>query len=146
MSEHKAHIKWKRESADFAYKNYNRDHEWDFGHGIVVPASAAAAFLGNEKLVDPEQAFVASLSSCHMLTFLAVASQKKLIVDSYDDEAVGILAKNEQGKMAITEVTLSPRITFSGTKPDEKTLHELHEFAHRECFIANSVTTKVTVK
>lgn len=146
MSEHKAIIIWKRESADFAYKNYNRDHTWDFGHGNVVKASAAAAYLGNPEMIDPEQTFVASLSSCHMLTFLAIASQKKLVVDSYEDHAVGILAKNANGKMAITEVTLSPKITFSGTQPDEATLHQLHETAHKECFIANSVTTYITVK
>jgi organic hydroperoxide reductase OsmC/OhrA len=147
MSEHKVTVTWKRESADFAYKNYNRSHEWDFGHGVVVPASAAPAFLGNEEMVDPEQAFVAAMSSCHMLTFLAVASQKKYVVDSYEDHAVGLLAKNAQGKMAMTEVTLNPHITFSGDQqPDAQALHQLHETAHRECFIANSVTTKVNIK
>lgn len=146
MSEHKVTVIWKRDSVDFAYKNYNRSHQWDFGHGIIVPASAAPAFLGNEDRVDPEQAFVAAMSSCHMLTFLAVASQKKFVVDSYEDHAVGVLAKNAQGKMAMTEVTLSPRITFSGQQPDEQALHQLHETAHRECFIANSVTTTVNIK
>ena len=146
MSEHKVTVTWKRESADFGYKNYNRSHTWDFGNGNMVQASAAAAFLGNAEMVDPEQAFVASLSACHMLTFLAVVSQKKFTVESYEDHAVGILAKNAQGKMAVTEVTLSPRITFSGQQPDEQALHQLHETAHRECFIANSVTTKVNIK
>lgn len=146
MSEHKATVTWKRESADFGYKNYNRSHTWDFGHGNIVKASAAASFLGDTELVDPEQAFVASLSACHMLTFLAVASQKKFTVDSYEDHAVGILAKDPQGKMVMTEVTLSPQITFSGQQPDAPALHQLHEVAHRECFIANSVRTKVHIK
>ena len=147
MSEHCVTLNWNRESEDFTYKNYNRSHEWDFGHGTVVKASAAKDYLGDEELVDPEQSFVASLSACHMLTFLAIASQKKFVVDSYKDDAVGILAKNEQGKMAITEVKLHPHIVFSGdNQPSADDLAKLHDAAHHNCFIANSVTTKVTVE
>jgi len=146
MSEHKVDIVWNRESSDFALKNYNRSHAWDFGHGVEVQASAAAAYLGNEECPDPEQAFTASLASCHMLTFLAVASQKGYVINSYRDKAVGVLAKGEDGKMAMVEVKLSPEIDFgSEHKPTEEQLNQLHDLAHQHCFIANSVTTKVSV-
>src|SRR5690606_15600435 len=97
-------IAWERAGAPFDYKSYSREHRWDFGHGKVVPASSAPAYRGDETLVDPEQAFVASLSSCHMLTFLAVASMRNLTVERYDDRAVGHLAKNAAGKLAIVRV------------------------------------------
>lgn len=146
MSQHQVKLIWKRESEDFAYKNYNRSHQWDFGHGISVQASAAPDYQGDPDLVDPEQAFVAALVSCHMLTFLAIASQKRLVIDHYEDEAVGVLGKNAEGKMAITEVTLHPKITFGGEQPDEQTLAQLHEAAHKNCFLANSVTTTIKVE
>jgi organic hydroperoxide reductase OsmC/OhrA len=146
MSEHKAKIVWQRNGADFGYKTYPRDHVWRFEGGVEVPASAAPAYLGNPKLVDPEGAFVAALSSCHMLTFLALASNKGFIVDSYEDNAVGHLDKNANGKMAITRVELHPRIIYGGAKqPTQADLDWLHEKAHRECFIANSVLTEVKV-
>jgi len=93
MSEHKVSVKWARNSTDFGYKNYNRDHVWRFDSGVEVPASAAPAYLGNPQRVDPEAAFVAALSSCHMLTFLALASNKGFVVDSYEDNAVGHVKK-----------------------------------------------------
>ncbi|MGJ0512247.1 OsmC family protein [Methylocystis sp.] len=146
MSEHKATIKWARNGADFGYKNYSRDHIWRFDSGVETPASAAPAYLGNPQRVDPEAAFVAALSSCHMLTFLALASNKGFVVDSYQDNAVGRLEKNASGKLAITHVELRPRIICSGDKqPMQADLEWLHDKAHRECFIANSVTTEVTV-
>jgi organic hydroperoxide reductase OsmC/OhrA len=112
-----------------------------------VQMSAAPAYKGNPALVDPEEAFVASLSSCHMLTFLSLAANRKLVVDEYIDDAVGHLEKNANGKLAITRVTLRPQITFApGTAPDEQTLHALHDKAHHECFIANSVTTEIAVE
>ncbi len=147
MSEHHATIDWKRETPDFAYESYNRDHDWHFDAGIVVRASAAPAYKGSESCVDPEESFVASLSSCHMLTFLAIACKKRLTVDSYRDQAVGILAKDSAGNLAITQVTLRPEIKFSGEKqptPDE--LRRLHDQAHHACFIANSVKTEVMVE
>jgi len=101
--------------------------------------------LGTPGPVDPEEAFVAALSSCHMLTFLAIAARKRLVVDAYDDHAVGVMAKNEQGRLAITHVTLHPKIVWAGPEPDAETLERLHHRAHVECFIANSVTTSVTV-
>jgi organic hydroperoxide reductase OsmC/OhrA len=146
MSEHKATVKWARDGADFVYKNYRRDHIWLFYNGIELPSSAAPAYLGDPKRVDPESAFVAALSSCHMLTFLALASNKGFVVDSYEDNAVGFLEKNANGKLAVTRVELHPKIAFSGdAKPPQADLDWLHDKAHRECFIANSVTTKISV-
>ena len=147
MSEHRVIIDWKRETPDFAYDSYNRDHAWHFDAGIVVRASAAPAYKGSETCVDPEEAFVASLSSCHMLTFLAIASRKRLTVDSYRDQAVGILAKDSAANMAIIKVTLRPEVKFSGEKqPTSEELRQLHDQAHHACFIANSVKTDVVVE
>jgi organic hydroperoxide reductase OsmC/OhrA len=146
MSEHKVSVTWARNSTDFGYKNYNRDHVWRFDSGVEVPASAAPAYLGNPQRVDPEAAFVAALSSCHMLTFLALASNKGFVVDSYEDNAVGHVEKNANGKLAITRVDLHPNIAYGGAKqPTPADLDWLHDKAHRECFIANSVTTKISV-
>ena len=147
MSQHTVTLDWKRESADFGYQNYNRDHDWKFDGGARVRASAAPAYLGNPQYVDPEEAFVASLSSCHMLTFLAVACRKRLVVDSYEDEAVGWLEKDSSGGLAITRVTLRPLIRFGGDKaPSAEELAQMHDQAHHACFIANSVKTEVTVE
>jgi organic hydroperoxide reductase OsmC/OhrA len=147
MSEHKVTLTWQRGDKPFEYQKYSRDHTWKFDGGHEMSASAAPAYLGNPANVDPEEAFVASLSSCHMLTFLAVACKKKFVMDEYTDEAVGHMEKNENGKLAITRVELHPKITFSGEKqPSEQELDEMHHFAHTECFIANSVKTKVTVE
>jgi organic hydroperoxide reductase OsmC/OhrA len=146
MSEHKANIVWARNGVDFGYKTYNRDHIWRFDNGIEVPGSAAPAYLGNPRRVDPEAAFVAALSSCHMLTFLALASNRGFVVDSYEDSAIGRLEKNANGKLAITRVELHPKLVFSGAKlPTQEDLDWLHDKAHRECFIANSVTTEIRV-
>ena len=118
MSEHKANVIWARNGADFGYKTYPRDHVWRFPNGVEVPGSAAPPYLGNPQRVDPEAAFVAALSSCHMLTFLALASNKGFVVDSYEDAAVGHLEKNANGKLAITRVDLHPKIVYSGAKHD----------------------------
>src|ERR1700704_3197606 len=116
MSEHKVSVKWARNSTDFGYKNYNRDHVWRFDSGVEVPASAAPASFGNPQQIDPEAAFVAALSSCHMLTLLALASNKGFVVDSYEDNAVGHVEKNANGKLAITRVDLHPNIAYGGAK------------------------------
>jgi organic hydroperoxide reductase OsmC/OhrA len=145
MSEHKATVRWNRDGKDFTYKTYSRDHVW-VANGNKIPASATPAYLGNPNRVDPEAALVAALSSCHMLTFLAVAAMKGFVVESYEDDAVGHLEKNAAGKMAITRVELQPKIVFGGAKqPSPSDLDALHEKAHKECFIANSVTTEVRV-
>lgn len=145
MSEHRATVRWKRESSDFEYKHYNREHEWKFEHGFVVGASAAPDYLGKPGHVDPEEAFVASISSCHMLTFLAIASKRKFVVENYTDDAVGFLEKTPQSRMAISRVELRPNIVFSGEPPTPAQIEKMHESAHRNCFIANSVTARIDV-
>ena len=147
MSEHKATVEWKRGTENFSYESYSRDHVVMFDSGIRIPGSAAPAYRGNPARVDPESALVAALSSCHMLTFLAIAAKKQLVVDSYSDQAVGFLEKNAKGKLAVTRVILRPKVTFGGTiLPTTEQLAALHERAHAECFIANSVMTEVTVE
>lgn len=144
--EHHATVLWQRTSDTFTYETYNRAHEWRF-HGVTVPASSAPDFRGDPKLVNPEEAFVASLSSCHMLTFLAIAAKKRFSLDSYTDEAVGYLEKNEAGRLAMTRVILRPRIQWSaGVTVSQADLEKLHRQAHEGCFIANSVKTNVTVE
>jgi organic hydroperoxide reductase OsmC/OhrA len=147
MSEHHATIHWQKTTASFAYEAYNREHEWRFDDGrTVVAASAAPAFRGKPEHVDPEEAFVAALSSCHMLTFLAICARKKIVVERYMDAAVGHLEKNPEGKLVITRVELHPRVDFgAGQAPDAGVLRELHEAAHRDCFLANSVKTQIGV-
>jgi len=146
MSEHKVTLKWERGGAEFSYQKYPRDHTWSFDGGHTMTATAAPAYLGNPANVDPEEAFVASLSSCHMLTFLAIACKQKFVLDSYEDEAVGHLEKNADGKLAITRVELRPKITWGGDrKPSAEELDKMHQAAHENCFISNSVKTEVRV-
>lgn len=147
MSLHKASIAWKRSTPDFGYDTYNRGHAWTFGGGQRLEASAAPEYKGDAARANPEEALVAALSSCHMLTFLAVCAKKQLVVDDYVDEADGHLEKNAEGRLAVTRVTLRPRVTFAtGTSVDAETLKRLHDSAHRGCFIAASVKTEVTVE
>lgn len=148
MSEHKAKIIWKNNSNSLEYDIYPRDHTWHFEDGLILEASAAPEYLGNRSLVDPEQAFVASISSCHMLTFIAICSKKKIIVREYIDEAVGILEKNQDGRMSISRVILKPDIKFGSFEntPDSKELKKIHESAHKHCFIANSVNTHISIE
>ena len=145
MSSHLVTLQWNRHGGSFAYKEYSRDHDLDFGHGITVRASAAAEYHGTAELPDPEQAFVASLSSCHMLTFLALASLESLTLESYTDEAIGYLEKGAEGKPVLSRVELHPKTTWApGITVDEEKLRELHHKAHQECFLANSVKTEIT--
>jgi organic hydroperoxide reductase OsmC/OhrA len=147
MSEHRIQTIWQRTSADFTLASYNRDHQWRFKNGVAVAASASPQYKGNPDLPDPEDAFVAALSSCHMLTFLAVAAKRGFVVERYEDAAVGYLEKNAQGKLAIARVELTPRIEFGGERqPDAEMLRRMHDEAHHGCFIANSVSTDVSVK
>jgi organic hydroperoxide reductase OsmC/OhrA len=150
MSEHDATVEWQREGADFDYKTYSRAHTLSFDGGIRVPASAAPANIPASAKgapgVDPEQAFVASISSCHMLWFLHLAWKAKLVVDHYVDHASGVLGKNSEGREAMTRVTLRPTVTFSGRQPNAEEHAQLHDAAHHKCFIANSVKTEVTVE
>lgn len=146
MSEHRATIAWKRTSADFTYDTYNRDHVWHIDGGIDVPASAAPEYRGTLERVDPERALIAALSSCHMLTFLALAARKRLVVDAYEDAASGVMTKNAKGKLFVSHCTLRPKITWGGPAPSAAEIEALHHKSHEECFIANSVLTEVTVE
>ena len=147
MSEHKVYISWKNEGEDFSYKTYDRSHLWKFEGGTIIQASAAPDYLGKSELVNPEEAFAASLASCHMLTFLAIASMKKYMVASYEDNAVATLGKNEKLKVAVTTVYLRPNIIFKGENiPEKTTIDEMHHRAHQECFISNSVLTEIIVE
>lgn len=147
MSEHKTTIQWNRDGKPFTYEGYSRDHQWIFERGQQLTGSAAPAYLGSARGVDPEEALVVALSSCHMLTLLAIAAKKGWVIDRYTDEAVGTLGKNAEGKPALTRVTLRPKIDFAeGSQPDAEALQRLHHSAHEHCFIANSVKTEVVVE
>ncbi len=143
---HRVSVVWANDGQPFEYKTYNRDHHWHYEGGVSHGASAAADYAGNAALVDPEQAFTAALSACHMLTFLALAANKGFVVEKYEDQAEGFLEKNDAGRMAMTRVVLRPRIDFTGSAPDAEALDQLHHRAHNACFIANSVTTQVEVE
>lgn len=151
MSEYKATIKWKCSSPDFLKGRYSREHTWSFDGGMTVPASASPGVVplpfSNAANVDPEEAFVASIASCHMLTYLYVAGRQGFQVESYEDEAVGVMSKNEKGVPWVSKVTLSPRIDYGGAKmPTPADEENLHHLAHEQCFIANSIKTEVVVK
>lgn len=144
MSVHQAQIEWSRAGEGFSYPEYNRDHEWMFPGGTRISASAAPVYLGTTGKIDPEEAFVAAVASCHMLTFLAICARKGFVVDNYTDAAAGYLEKNPAGRLAITHVELSPTIAFGGTRPSQDEIERLHHLAHEQCFIANSVRTRVS--
>jgi len=152
MSTYTATIRWTRTGdGDFTKGQYSRAHSWEFDGGLTVPASASPHIVpapwNDPAGVDPEEAFVASLSSCHMLFFVDFARRAGFVVDSYVDEAEGVLDKRADGRMAMTRVTLRPRVDFSGANPPTtEELADLHHRAHDACFIANSVTTEVTVQ
>ncbi|UCE61267.1 MAG: OsmC family protein [Phycisphaerales bacterium] len=146
MSEHRVTVAWSWSDHESRQNTYSRNHEWRFDNGTVVPASAAEKYLGDPKCVDPEEALVAALSGCHMLVFLAIAAKKEITVDTYTDDAVGYLEKNEDGKLAVTRIVLHPKITFGGeNKPDEAQLADMHAHAHAACLIANSLRASVEV-
>ncbi len=148
--DYRATIVWKQVGDDFARGRYTRAHEWRFDGGLTVPASASPGVVPpqfvREDAVDPEEAFVAALSSCHMLTFIDLARHAGLIVESYEDEAVGVMEEIAPKKKAVTKVTLRPKIVFGGEPPDQAKLDHLHHQAHEICYIANSVTTKITIE
>lgn len=146
MPVYHVNLSWERTTPDFLYDSYSRSHELRTGSGVVMPASSAPEFLGAADRVNPEEGLIGALSSCHMLTFLAVAARKKWVVDQYTDEAVGTLAKNADGRLAITRITLRPRVVFSGSGPSPDELNKLHEAAHRGCFIAASIRSEVVIE
>ena len=151
MDEYTACIQWAR-GADEAFIDqcYSRGHEWVFDGGVRVPASSSPHVVplpySVEANVDPEEAFVASLSSCHMLFFLAIAAQQGFVVESYVDNAVGVMEKGSDGKIAMTQVTLRPKAVFAGEPPSMEALEQIHHAAHEKCFIANSVKTDVVTE
>ena len=151
MSIYTAIIRWSRDpSTDFARGQYSRAHQWVFDGGLTVRASPSPHVVpapwNDPAGVDPEEAFVASLSSCHMLFFVDFARRGGFVVDEYVDEAEGVLEKRADGKMWMSRVTLRPRVTWGGSPPDESAIADLHHRAHEACFIANSVTTDVRVE
>jgi organic hydroperoxide reductase OsmC/OhrA len=146
MSEHTAALSWSRQGREFTYETYSRDHSLTFENGQKSLASSAPGFVGNPEALNPETLLVGSLSSCHMLTFLAVCAKRGYVVEQYDDAASGVLEKNAEGRMAITRITLRPTAVFSGEKqPNADELAKLHERAHANCFIGSSIRAEVTV-
>jgi organic hydroperoxide reductase OsmC/OhrA len=152
MSTYTATIRWTRDpSTDFSRGQYSRAHSWEFDGGVTVPASPSPHVVpapwSNKDAVDPEEAFVASLASCHMLFFVDFARRAGFVGDSYVDQSEGLLEKRDDGKMWMSQVTMRPQVAFSGDKrPTDAEIADLHHRAHDQCFIANSVTTKVIVE
>jgi organic hydroperoxide reductase OsmC/OhrA len=151
VSEHIATVVWQRGSQPFTDNAYSRAHEWRFDGGATVAASASPDVvplpMSVAENVDPEEAFVASLASCHMLFFLSIAAKRGYVIDSYTDAALGYTGKNEDGKVAVTKVVLEPRVSFIGENvPTAEQIQAMHEKSHDLCFIANSVRTEVIVR
>ena len=148
MSRYTAVISWQRDKAAFTDNRYSREHRWSFDGGLEVPASASPEVvpvpMSVAAAVGPEEAFVAALSSCHMLWFLSIAARNGFVVERYRDEASGIVARDADGKLAVTRVTLRPAVTFDGEHRPSPSRHEaMHREAHDQCFIASSVKTDV---
>ena len=149
-SQYNATIFWKRGTERFVDNKYSRAHQWVFNSGTTIAASSSPHIVplpySVEENIDPEEAFVASLSSCHMLFYLSIAAKKNWVIDSYEDSASGTLEKNEEGKLAMTKVMLDPDIRYSGETPSKEQEAEIHHLAHEACFIASSVKTIVEIK
>lgn len=149
MSEHRAEVLWIRSGESFENGKYSRIHTWKFDGGMEISASASPSVVplpySSEECLDPEEAFVASISSCHMLFFLSIAAKRGYVVNSYKDSAIGVLSRNSQ-KYSITSVKLNPVIEFDGeNKPDRNTISQIHNESHNNCFIANSVKTDIEI-
>jgi len=150
MSEHKATIQWARTGDEFLKGKYSRAHTWTFDGGVTIAASSSPAAVplpySVPENVDPEEAFVASVSSCHMMTYLWVAFRNGYVIDSYVDEAVGVMTKNEKGIPWVSLITLHPKIEYGGGKvPSADEIARFHHLAHENCFISNSIKTEVKV-
>ncbi len=147
MSEYRTEVIWQRGGQDFLDNRYSRQHVWRFDGGAEVLASSSPQVVpvpySDSMGVDPEEAFVASLASCHMLWFLSIAARRGFRVDGYHDRASGLMERDERGRLAITVVTLRPEVRFEGPAPDAELLDAMHHEAHESCFIANSVRTEV---
>jgi organic hydroperoxide reductase OsmC/OhrA len=151
MSSYVATVVWVR-AADAPFKDnkYSRAHEWRFDGGTVVPASSSPSVvrvpMSNPAAVDPEEALVAALSSCHMLFFLSYAAAGGFVIDRYEDDAIGEMGKNPAGAIAMLKVRLRPKITWVGAPPSAEQLDKLHQRSHHDCYIANSVTAEILVE
>ena len=148
MTEHRARVAWRRETDGFDYDGFDRRHEVTFKDGRVVVEGDAAADYGGQGAaagVDPEELFAASLAACHMLSFLAVAARMRIVVDAYADAPVASVGKGDDGRLAVTRVVLKPQVTFAGEVSPEK-LAQLHDLAHRNCFVANAVKATVVIE
>lgn len=150
MSEYTATVCWERDGQPFTDNRYSRAHRWQFDGGLEVPASASPHIvplpMSVEQNVDPEEAFIAALSSCHMLFFLSFAAAEGYVVDTYRDQALGTMGKDENNRRCITRVALRPAIEFSGIAPTAEMLQVLHDKSHHHCFIANSVKTEIVIE
>jgi organic hydroperoxide reductase OsmC/OhrA len=151
ISEYRATIVWQRAGETFTDNKYSRLHEWRFDDGTVVAATASPHIVppphSDGRRVDPEEAFVAALSSCHMLFFLSFAARQGLLIDRYTDQAMGILADRGDGKLAMTEVTLQPAVTLANSAAgSDEMINSLHHAAHEHCFIASSVNTRISIQ
>ena len=147
MSEHSIQLTWLKNDPEFEYEKYDRTHEIQFNGGQSIKSSATKEFLGDDSHANPEELMASALSSCHMLTFLAIASKKKLVVEKYEDNPIAVLEKGSSGKLQITKIILKPKVTFStGTTIDKESLDKLHESAHRNCFIGNSISSEISVE
>jgi organic hydroperoxide reductase OsmC/OhrA len=147
---HHAKIAWQKNAEELFLDNrYSRVHQWTFDGGVTVPASASPKVvplpLSDENAVDPEEAFIAAIASCHMLLFLSIAAQKKYVVISYEDEAEGILEKNNAGQMTMTRIDLHPQIIFSDPTPTREEVKEMHNIAHARCFLASAVRSEINI-
>lgn len=146
MSKYHIGLEWDRGDTDFEYAHYSRDHAIVYGDNSRVCASASPDYYGNPSCLNPEQSFLAALAGCHMLTFLAIASKKGFVVDTYRDNCYAELGRNEHRKPAVVKAVLAPKVVFSGEKkPTEEDYHKLHDRAHDACFIANSIAQCVKV-
>lgn len=150
MPEHSAVIQWKRQAGDFLTGKYDRTHQWSFDGGFVLEASASPSVVpaphSNAALIDPEEAFVASLASCHMLWFLSIAAGKSIVVENYSDNAIGTMKKNSAGRIAICEVLLRPTVAFERDDVAIEQHQKLHELAHERCFLASSVNFEIKIE
>lgn len=150
MHKHEATVLWERKDQPFVDNKYSRAHLWEFD-GVKVPASSSPAVLpvplSSTDAIDPEEALVAATSSCHMLFFLAIAAKQGFIVDRYSDQAYGVMGKNPEGKTFMSNITLRPKIEFSGTKqPSVEEIAKIHHLAHEQCFVGNSLKTEITIE
>lgn len=151
MSQHHATVEWQRHQAKFVDNQYSRGHLWKFDGGAEIAASSSPEVVpipySNAEYVDPEEAFIASLSSCHMLWFLSIAAKHKFVVESYTDHAVGVMSKNEEGQLAITSIHLYPQVIFGKDRlPTQEKIEAMHEEAHHSCFLASSVKAAVIIE